>query len=251
MKYLLILLSLYLTGCSVVPSNPTNLNHDAKIGVINLVGDKAQSNYWGITIFSNFSSSEQVDWSIREYIDEGIRARIEGNSDYSVVLIKDPSLIEDFRSPLLNSFSRFTANSKLNLSKVKEKYGVDILILVNEGLSYVGDEMYANGYGVHGLRSEGFVHANVSIYSIDLRTQNLFFPATLNGISTKPLKGLKSVPLPDVVHKNDKSFILSSTVEKFTKELIDSSLNWYFSLFPVNPPLKQQMHDKATYTTSA
>lgn len=246
MKIIALLFTGILTACSTVPTEPVKLQEGSKIGVINLVGQEAKNNYWGLTIFENFNEIKTVDWGVREYIDKGIKRRIENGSNYKVVIINDAPIREALQSSLLNSFNQVTQNAKTSLSEVKKKHDIDVVILVYEAHGYVGGYLYTDGYGIHGLRNDGFIHANFSIYSIELEDYNLFFPTVMDQLSkvTEPLHGIKPVPILRYIDKEEKSFNLSERVQRIIQDLIDVALDRYFSLLPIDPPLSGEFHDQ-------
>ena len=236
MNNVALLLLIILAAISVAHAEPVKLQEDSKIGVVNLVGDKTKNCYWGFTAFNNFCDEIAVDWDIRRYIDEGIKRRIEDSSNYEVVIISDDADRETFQQPMLNAISRFTRNAKVALSEARKKYDIDILIWVVEGLDYVGGK-YVYGYGVHGWSDRSFIHSNISLHSIDLANTKLFFPSSL-GRSPKPLKGVAEVPVSSYINKEEKSYKLDDSTKIMVQDLVDGSLDWYFSQYPVDPPLK-------------
>lgn len=237
MKNVTILFLIILAAGSVGHAEPIKLQDDSKIGVVNLVGDETKNCYWGFTAFNNFCEEIAVDWDIRGYIDEGIKRRIENSSNYEVVIINDAADREAFQQPMLNAISRFTRNAKVALSEARKKYDIDILIWIVEGLDYVGGK-YVYGYGVHGWSDRSFIHSNISLHSIDLKNTKLFFPSSL-GRSPKPLKGITEVPVSSYINKEEKSYKLDDSTKIKVQGLVDGSLDWYFSQYPVDPPLKR------------
>lgn len=237
MKNVTILFLITLAAGSVVHAELVKLQDDSKIGVVNLVGDETKNCYWGFTAFSNFCEEIAVDWNVRGYIDEGIKRRIEGSSNYEVVIINDDADRETFQQPMLNAISRFTRNAKVALSAARKKYDIDILIWIVEGLDYVGGK-YVYGYGVHGWSDRCFIHSNISLHSIDLENTKLFFPSSL-GRSPKALKGITEVPVLSCINKEEKSYKLDDSTKIIVQDLVNGSLDWYFSQYPVDPPLKR------------
>lgn len=231
MKNLTLLLLIILATTSTVYANSVTLQEDSKIGVVNLVGEETQNCYWGVTAFGNICGKIAVDWEIRGYIDEGIKRRIESTSNYEVVIINNDADRESFQLPVLNAISQFSRKAKVALSEARKKYDIDILIWINEGLNVVnGRSVY--GYGVHGWSNRSYIHSNLAIYSINLEKPNLFFPDRL-GRMPEPLKGVTEVPLSSYINKKEKSYNLDDSAKIIVQDLIDGSLDWYFSQFPV------------------
>lgn len=237
MKILTFFFLIILAAHSDVYARTVKLQESSRIGVVNLVGDETKNCYWGVTAFGNFCEDIAVDWDIRGYIDEGIKRRIENSSNYEVVIINDAADREAFQQPMLNAISRFTRNAKAALSEARKKYDIDILIWIVEGLDYTGGK-YVYGYGVHGWSDRSFIHSNISLHSIDLENTKLFFPSSL-GRSPKPLKGITEVPVLSYINKEEKSYRLDDSTKIIVQDLVDGSLDWYFSEFPVDPPLNR------------
>ena len=243
MKIPLIFFTVTVLTCSAVPAQPVKLQEGSKIGLINLVSDETKNAYWALTVFNNFEETKAVDWGIRGYINEGIKTRIESGSNYHVIVINDEAVNTSCPSQLTNYFGQITKQTKKCLSELKNEYGIEILIYVAESSGYIAGTRYTKGYGVHGVRNEGFIHANITMYSVSLEKFYIFFPTIMDEISrkTKRPRSSKPVPLLRYIDKEEKLFTVNERVQRIVTGLIDNYLDWYFSRIPIDPPLRREL----------
>lgn len=233
MRILTVSILFFVVGCAAVVRSPVPVDETTRIGIVSLVGDVAKNKIWGTTIFGNADLSKSVTWGIDNYINEQIRNAL---SVYGVetIIVTDERDKEGLSADILDGLSRLTEDAIASLDALRDKYGVDIVIVAKEYKRGEGNSaLFTEGYGITKYPNETFVHTNITIYSIEVFNRNFFYPARLDGYAFEGFARKMSDSRPDIIDKETGKVVLDSATERAVRRNIDLIVDWYFRDYPL------------------
>jgi hypothetical protein len=149
----LLLCVLFLASCGITPIPPHKLSQARTIGAISLLGDQLHIAQVGTTVFNNVDKDEKAGWAMDRFTTQKIKNILAGKSNLKFVDIDYK--YSDFE-PIYQATTRFPAAdydlkyARDALSKLRQDYGIDLLILVARTRHGIEDGiMYVHGCAIY------------------------------------------------------------------------------------------------------
>ena len=146
-----------LLGCISCTTTPKyEYSHGTRIGIVNLLGDRATHYHYSSARIDGFTKKYDVDWELPEYVTDRITKILQKEGRYTIIEMEKPD-IEDLRAFQRGKYDPTDPAAKKKpewanqLNSLAGRHDLDVILVV---YSYKGPSLH--NIGSHRVDLEGY-----------------------------------------------------------------------------------------------